>query len=98
MSRATVIIDGETKLDEDLSQWQQRPPAFLADLALHKARNTKPGAHLQATLAALVDALTQAKPVTIDVCTDALGWSMTVTHDVHPHARDGIHAEEETAG
>jgi hypothetical protein len=78
VSRVTVIIDGETILDEDLYQWQQKPPAFLAELA---DRKTRPAPHLKAIGIALVDALIAQKPVTIDACTDILGWTMTVTHE-----------------
>ncbi len=83
MSRATVILDGETVLDQDLNgnQWQQQPPEFLAELA---DRKTKPAPHLQAVGIALVNALIRQASVTIDVRTDILGWTMTVTHEVCP--------------
>jgi hypothetical protein len=87
MSRATVIIDGETLLDQDLNQWQQQPPSFLAELA---DRKTKPAPYMQAVSVALAGALIRSLPVTIDVRTDHLGWAMTVTHDVDEHSRDGI--------
>lgn len=84
MSRATVIVDGETVMDEDLTQWQQRPPSFLAELA---DRKTKPAPHMQAVGVALASALIRSLAVTIDVRTDQLGWVMTVTHDVYPNSR-----------
>jgi hypothetical protein len=77
MSRATLIIDGKTRIDDDLQEWHKRPPEILADMV-------KPGAkrepYLIAAAMALVEATAANQPITITVETNTAGWAMLVEH------------------
>jgi hypothetical protein len=77
VSKAKVVVDGETLLDDDLTTWQQKPPAFLAELADKKSR---PSVHVQAIGVALANSLIRSLPVSIEVTTGTDGWVMRVSH------------------
>jgi hypothetical protein len=82
MTRATLIVDGQTRLDDELEEWHKRPPELLADMI-------KPGVrvepYLKAAAMALAEATIRGNPITIKVNTRPLGWTLTVDH-VSAHA------------
>lgn len=77
MSRATLIVDGRTELDEDVTPGQKQPPQILADMI-------KPGAkkrpYMMAAAAALAEAVVLGKPVEINITTRPTGWTVDVSH------------------
>lgn len=79
MSQTTLIVDGETLLNQNLNQYTPQPPQFLAQLAAHKTKNTKPQPHLQAALTAILHAIQTQQDTTITITTHTNGWNMEVT-------------------
>ena len=77
MPHATLIVDGYKHLDDDLEEWHQAPPEFLASLMRPGAR---PEPYLKAAALALVEAIHHQQPVTITITTRPTGWTMSVHH------------------
>lgn len=73
--RATLIIDGETRLDDELDEWHKRPPEILADMVKPGA---KPEPYLVSAAMALADATMKGHPVCVSVDTRPRGWTLTV--------------------
>jgi hypothetical protein len=77
MSRATLVIDGHTHLDAELSEWHKRPPEVLADMIKPGHR---PQPYLAAAAMALAEATVKNQPIRITVETSPAGWTLTVDH------------------
>ncbi len=79
MSHATLVVDGQTRMDEelDLSDWQRPPPEFLANLIKPGA---KPEPYLQCAAIALVTGSMGQRSVTVEVHTHTDGWTLRVEH------------------
>jgi hypothetical protein len=84
MSHATLIIDGKTEIDGEITPGQKVPPPILADM-VKAAPDGKRQPHLMAAAAALASAVMEGKPVQIIVATRPNGWTLTVNH-VHAYA------------
>jgi hypothetical protein len=92
MSRAVLIIDGETHIDDDLHEWHKRPPAVLADIVKAKlqpnvAIEIQP--YLLAAAGVLATATAKNQPVCIIIATRPAGWTLTVDHTLSPLAVKG---------
>lgn len=77
MSRATLVVDGRTLLDEDVTPGQKTPPAILADMIKPGARKQP---YLMAAAAALAEAVIKNQPVHITITTRLGGWTLDVNH------------------
>lgn len=77
MSRATLVVNGKTELDEDISPGQKQAPAILADMIKPGARKQP---YLMAAAAALAEAVLKNQPVHINITTHGSGWSLDVSH------------------
>lgn len=73
--RATLIIDGETRLDDELGEWHKHPPEMLADMVKPGA---KPEPYLVSAGWVLADATMRGQSVRISVDTRPHGWTLTV--------------------
>lgn len=73
--RTTLVIDGQTLLDHELGEWQNRPPESLAHLI-------KPGAQaspvLKTAMIALADALMANQPIHVEATTYPDGYDLKV--------------------
>lgn len=74
---AILTVDGRTLLDDNLDNWQQRPPEQLQELI---KPGRKPQPWLQAALITLADAAMNNMPVEIHVKTHIAGWTIKVQH------------------
>lgn len=78
MTHVRVTIDGTKMLDDNLGDWQARPPEFLKRLVQPAS---KPEPHLKAVGITMADALLTGQDVAIEVVTEDDGsWSMSVKH------------------
>lgn len=73
--RTTLVIDGKTLLDHELSEWQNRPPESLTHLI-------KPGTPaspvLKTAMIALADALLTNQPIHVEAVTLPDGFDIRV--------------------
>lgn len=77
MAHARITIDGKIELDENLGNWQARPPEFLKQMV---QPSSKPEPYIKAVGITLADALLTGTDVAIDVTTKSDGsWSMDVS-------------------
>ena len=84
MPSSVLTVDGQTRLDTDLTLevWAPQRPEALTDLVAAAKNRSEP--YLKSALLALMDALTTHTPVQITINTRADGWTMTVNH-THAH-------------
>jgi hypothetical protein len=78
MSHATIIIDGQTRLNTDLSLGPKRPPQALVDLMKPDAAKREPW--LSAAAIPLAEAVMNNQPITITIDTRPGSWDMHVSH------------------
>lgn len=80
MAHARIIIDGKIEMDENLGNWQARPPEFLKQMV---QPSTRPEPYIKAVGIVLADSLLTGHDVAIDVTTDTDGsWSMQVSQSL----------------
>lgn len=79
MSHVRVTIDGSIMLDDNLGDWQARPPEFLKQIV---EPNTQHDPYIKAVGITLADALLTGHDVAIDVRTDGDNWSMDVSRSL----------------
>lgn len=81
MAHARITINGKIEMDENLGNWQARPPEFLKQMVQPASR---PEPHIKAVGIVLADSLLTGHDVAIDVRTDdATGeWTMTVSQSM----------------
>lgn len=70
-SRATLIVDGDIRLDDELEEWHRRPPAMLADMV---KSGVKPEPWLMIAGWALADATAKGLPIRVIVDTKTEVW------------------------
>lgn len=75
MSRATLIVDGECRMDDELDEWHRRPPQLLADMI---KPGSKPEPYLVAAGMALADATVKGQPVRVTITTRPSGYNVDV--------------------
>jgi len=80
MTHVRVTVDGMTMMDDNLGNWQARPPEFLKRMVTPGP--TKPESHIKAIGIVIADAVLIGEDVAIDVTTDKTdrSWSMSVQH------------------
>jgi hypothetical protein len=78
MSHAILTVNGHTKLDANLDDWQQRPPEQLAELMAATETHFQP--ELVAAMLAISQAAVQHHNVQIDVENHSRGWTIKVLH------------------
>lgn len=79
MSHVRVTIDGSVMLDDNLGDWQARPPEFLKKMV---EPSSTPDPYIKAVGITLADALLTGHDVAIDVRTDGDNWSMDVSRSL----------------
>lgn len=82
MARARITINGRIEMDENLGNWQARPPEFLKKM-VQPASHPEP--HIKAVGIVLADSLLTGHDVSIDVTTDGDEhgtWSMQVSQSL----------------
>jgi len=81
MTHARITINGKIEMDDNLGNWQARPPEFMKKMV---EPSSKPEPHIKAVGITLADSLLTGHDVAIDVTTDeAAGtWSMTVSQSL----------------
>lgn len=79
MSHVRVTVDGTIMLDDNLGDWQARPPEFLKQMV---EPSSKPDPYIKAVGITLADALLTGHDVAIDVRTDGDNWSMDVSRSL----------------
>lgn len=72
-----IIVDGETWMDGDLGQWEQKKPEQFVK-AIQNPRNTPPG--LRELMMAMADAAMRGNSVTITLQHTDTSWTLTVEH------------------
>ena len=75
MTQMRITVDGDTWLDGDLGEWQEKPPEQFVK-ALQTPSAGTPG--LRQLLTALAEAATQDKPTRLELTTRERGWTLTV--------------------
>lgn len=77
MTQARITIDGTVVMDENLGNWQARPPEFLKKMVDTKGPHEP---HIKALGVTLADSLLMGRDVAIDVTTNNGDgtWSMSV--------------------
>lgn len=75
MSRIRLTIDGDTIMDGDLGQWQNKPPESLTQ-HLDPTANLQPWA--KAAMLAIVQAALEKRDTAITVTTRDRGWTLDV--------------------
>jgi hypothetical protein len=73
----TLTLNGRTLLNDNLDQWQQRPPQQLQELI---KPGHKPQPWIQAALITLADAAMNSQPIEIHITTKPTGWTINVQH------------------
>lgn len=80
MAHARITINGRIEMDENLGNWQARPPEFLKKM-VQPASHPEP--HIKAVGIVLADSLLTGHDVAIDVTTDGDGtWTMQVSQSL----------------
>jgi len=80
VSQVRVTIDGSIVLNDNLGDWQARPPEFLKKIVEPNAQHDP---YIKAVGITLADALLTGHDVAIDVTTDDDdGWSMSVSQSL----------------
>ena len=80
MAHARITIDGKIEMDDNLGDWQARPPEFLKKMVEPASR---PDPHIKAVGIVLADSLMTGHDVAIDVVTDTDGsWTMSVSQSL----------------
>jgi len=79
VSHVRITIDGSIVLDDNLSDYQARPPEFLKKIV---EPNQQHDPYIKAVGITLADALLTGHDVSIDVRTDGNNWSMDVSRSL----------------
>lgn len=79
MAHTTIIVNGETLLDDNLGQWTSTPPPAIEALSHPKERRH----WMYPVMATLVPALISDHPISITVTTNGTNWSMSVDNGNH---------------
>ena len=76
MTHARLVIDGKTVMDEEMGEWEQRPPEFFKRVMTPGQRQEP---HLKAVAIILAESLLAGQDVSIDVAATEIGaWTMSV--------------------
>lgn len=75
MSRVRIVVNGYVEMDEELGEWQDRPPSFIRD---HMKPGTLHRPHMKMVLIALTEAIMSDASVEIVADTAARGYTLTV--------------------
>jgi len=76
MSRVRIVVNGLVEMDENLGEWQDRPPDFIRD---HMKPGTRHQPHMKMVLIAMTEALMSDASVEIAADTSPTGYTVTVT-------------------
>lgn len=79
MSHVRVTIDGSIQMNENLTDYQARPPEFLQKMV---DKDTKHDPYIKALGVTIADALLTGYDVAIDVRTDGDNWTMDVSRSL----------------
>ena len=80
MSHVRITIDGTIAVNDNLSDWQARPPEYLKRMMDSEAGKNEP--YIKAVGITMADALLTGHDVAIDVKTDGDNWSMDVSRSL----------------
>jgi hypothetical protein len=76
MTAMKIIVDGDILLNDDLGDWERKPPSTLAHLI---RPGFKPKPWMQAMLVVLADAAVREQPTRIEVNTSSRErWTLSV--------------------
>jgi hypothetical protein len=80
VSHARIVVDSEVLFDGDLSQWVERTPQFLADMAEKINPNAlqKPAPHMIAILSTFSQAMAAGIDIVIEAATGPGWWTLNV--------------------
>lgn len=80
MTHVRVTVDGQRMMDDNLGNWEARPPEFLKRMVT--PGGPKPEPHIIAIGLVISDAVLTGKDVAIDVQTADDSWTMAVQHSM----------------
>lgn len=74
MSRVRIVVNGKVEMDENLGEWQDKPPSFIRD-------HMKPGTVHQPYMKMVLIAMTEAvmSDASVQIAADTTPNSYTVT-------------------
>jgi len=75
MSRVRIVINGKVEMDENLGDWQDRPPGFIRD---HMKPGTIHQPHMKMVLIAMTEALMSDASVEIVADSAPSGYALAV--------------------
>lgn len=80
MSHARIVVNGEALFDSDLSQWVERTPQFMAEMAAMLNPNAlqKPQPHMIAILTTFSQAMAAQIDISIEASTGPGWWTLNV--------------------
>lgn len=76
MSRVRIVINGNVEMDEDLGEWQDKPPSFIRD---HMKPGTRHRPHMKMVLIAVTEAIMSDASVQIAAETTPDSYTLTVS-------------------
>ena len=76
MSRVRIVVNGNVEMDEDLGEWQDKPPSFIRD---HMKPGTRHRPHMKMVLIAMTEAIMSDTSVEISAETFPSSYTLTVS-------------------
>lgn len=73
MSRVRIVINGKVEMDENLGDWQDKPPSFIRD---HMRPGTVHQPHMKMVLIAMTEAL--MSDASVEIVADSAPTSYTL--------------------
>ena len=76
MSRVRIVVNGKVEMDENLGDWQEKPPSFIRD---HMKPGTRHRPHMKMVLIAMTEAIMSDASVEIAADTTPNSYTLTVS-------------------